>query len=421
MFSRIKKMSILILLGLFLYPIGLRAQPELSGFLQTDGYLFTADSLRFAKQINELRMQVNARHARIGLTASADIYTTSAGVQTDLWEGYIDYYGTFYDLRLGKQVVSWGTTDGINPTDNLNPFDLGRKSPFVDPAEKKLPVTMAKADLYFGGLRLTGIFVPDFHPFRLPDTSTWHMSRPDDLLKLPPNTVIQTKEAPVPPVEPDDSPENAEYALKLSGDLAGINLSVSYFHGWDDFPSFHPKVTPQSVDQSGTRYVNVQPTLKYHQVDVFGGDFATSLFGLGLRGEAAYYLTEDEDGTDPFIQNPFLHYVLGLDYTFRNGLYLNGQFVSGMFKRYGLTPTGDEDYMITSALTYDLNDYNSFEVGGMYSITDENLLLKPSYTRTLSGGVDLTLGAYIVQGETGSHFGAFRSNDQIYGQLRYNF
>ena len=421
MFTRFKQLGALILLVLFLQPAGLRAQPDLSGFLQTDRFMFTADSLRFAKQVNELRMQVNARHSRISLTASADIYTTSAGVQTDLWEGYVDYYGSFYDLRLGKQVVSWGTTDGINPTDNLNPFDLGRKSPFVDPAEKKLPVTMAKADLYFGGLRVTGIVVPDFHPFRLPDTSTWHMSRPDDLLELPPNTVLQNKGTPIPPEEPSGTPENAEYALKLSGDLAGVNLSASYFRGWDDFPSFQPRITPQSVDQSGTKYVNVQPTLAYHRVDVFGGDFATSLFGLGLRGEAAYYLTEDEDGTDPFIQDPFFHYVLGMDYTFRNGLYLNAQFVSGMFRRYGLTPTEDDDYMITSVLTYDLNDYNSFEVGGMYSITDENLLLKPSYTRTLGNAVDLTFGAYIVEGETGEHFGAFRANDQIYGQLRYNF
>src|SRR5690625_3016950 len=39
----------------------------------------------------------------------------------DLDEAYVDVYLHDADLRLGRQIVSWGTADGLNPTNVINP------------------------------------------------------------------------------------------------------------------------------------------------------------------------------------------------------------------------------------------------------------------------------------------------------------
>ncbi len=57
----------------------------------------------------------------------------------------------------------------------------------------------------------------------------------------------------------------------------------------------------------------------------------------------------------------------------------------------------------------------------MYAVEDDNYLFKPGYTRTLGNAVDLTIGAYLILGNTNHHFGAFEANDQLYAEIQYNF
>jgi hypothetical protein len=57
------------------------------------------------------------------LTDPATFYMTDAFI----WEAYLDIYGLGIDgldVRIGKQRIAWGTADKMNPTDNLNPYDL---------------------------------------------------------------------------------------------------------------------------------------------------------------------------------------------------------------------------------------------------------------------------------------------------------
>ncbi|HQI70687.1 MAG TPA: hypothetical protein PLT47_08045, partial [Bacteroidales bacterium] len=45
----------------------------------------------------------------------------------DVREAYFDIYGLFtknLDVRIGRQRIAWGTADRLNPTDNLNPYDM---------------------------------------------------------------------------------------------------------------------------------------------------------------------------------------------------------------------------------------------------------------------------------------------------------
>lgn len=408
------------ILGIF--PSQTRAQVDIYGSLESDAYVFVDDSARMAKEITNLRLKFASSADRIGFYGSIDFYHTPGQTSIDLWEGYVDLYGSFYDLRIGKQIVTWGTGDNINPTDNLNPWDLGRKTPFSEPAEKKLPVNMVNAKFYLGGFTtLNAIWVPDFHPFRLPDTSVWNMSRTLPQPTTPPNVLVTGFASPGDPIEPANTLENSEYALKFASTFAGVDFSASYFHGWENFPTLHPKMQIDSVNAQGQGFATITPMQRYHSIDVLGGDFATSIAGIGFRGELGYFMTEDTDEEDPYISDPYLFYVFGMDYTFRNGLYVNAQYSEGVYRKFGIQADQGDDRMVNLGFTYDVNDYNSMEIGSMYLIEDENYVLQPKYIRTIGNAVDLTVGAFIIGGNSAEHFGAFRSNDLVYAELEYSF
>ena len=38
-------------------------------------------------------------------------------------EAYVLWYPSWGELKVGKQIHAWGSVDGNNPTDNLNPYD----------------------------------------------------------------------------------------------------------------------------------------------------------------------------------------------------------------------------------------------------------------------------------------------------------
>ena len=40
-----------------------------------------------------------------------------------LREAYLAYYPQWGEMKIGKQIHAWGSVDGNNQTDNLNPYD----------------------------------------------------------------------------------------------------------------------------------------------------------------------------------------------------------------------------------------------------------------------------------------------------------
>jgi len=83
------------------------------------------------------------------------------------------------DIKLGRQIIVWGTSDYIRVTDVLNPLDL-REPGITDLEDLRLPLTMSRMDYYFENFNLTAIavhekrfnknpvFGSDFYPFDIP-------------------------------------------------------------------------------------------------------------------------------------------------------------------------------------------------------------------------------------------------------------
>ena len=80
-------------------------------------------------------------------------------------EAYVDVYLENTDLRVGRQVVSWGTADGINPTNYINPRQLS----FTDTGSGGKPLAILKATYYGKKADVTGVIVFDFEPQEIPE------------------------------------------------------------------------------------------------------------------------------------------------------------------------------------------------------------------------------------------------------------
>ena len=84
----------------------------------------------------------------------------------DLREFYAAYYGPFYEIRMGKQIHSWGSADENSPLDNAGAYDYYYI--FMLGTERKMATLSVTADFFFDNLKLNFVFSPLHTTNRLP-------------------------------------------------------------------------------------------------------------------------------------------------------------------------------------------------------------------------------------------------------------
>ena len=103
-----------------------------------------------------------------------------------LREAFFDVFLKNGDLRVGKQVIVWGKTDGDFIMDVVSPFDL---SEFItqDFTELREGVSAISYTHYLGRTQLQAIINPVFEPSRLPEYSDRWAVVPADFFPIPTN------------------------------------------------------------------------------------------------------------------------------------------------------------------------------------------------------------------------------------------
>jgi hypothetical protein len=326
------------------------------------------------------------------------------GVYSSLREGYGDIYLNSLDFRIGKQIIQWGRADSINPTDNLTPWNYTLL--FSDDNELRSGVLALKANYYYKSITLTGAWIPLFESNRFP---------------LPPNYQV-TEET------PSETLGNSQYAFKIDSTGGILDWSLSYFDGFDPMPDL-------SLSTSGI-------ILKYPRIRVIGGDFAATLGKFGIRGEAAYFFTEDMDGNNPEKKNPYLFYVLGVDRTLWEYLYLNLQFIQRIVVNYKNPMEIQNPYLrdvavrgavinnqldrITNAISLKIG-YKMFhetlnlELSGIYNITRRDYLIRPKVSYAFTDHLSGIVGADIYEGRENTLFGLLEDNTTFFAEIKYGF
>lgn len=285
----------------------------------------------------------------------------------DLREVYAEISTNLGDFRFGKQIYAWGAADGNNPTDNVNPYDFYYL--FLPGTDRKIGVTSLSANLYFGNLNVEAVIIPVFSPNRLP------LNEPDFPIfgdGLPDITTW-------PVVSPNRELDETEAGLRIRLPLSLMDVSASYFRGFERMFSATAFFDPASN--------LILPGLKYLKTQVFGADLVTFLGNWAIRAEGAYFITEDKVGRDPEVRNPYLQYVGQVDYQGSAGSWMVqylGTFITGL--------DGDDVSTELGFWTEEENEKDNLpaKMGMPFAAIAQNAIMA-------TGSIDLAASQYTVR------------------------
>ena len=424
----------------------------LGGAVSTDDRVSTEADPQLTFQEYRLELSADARpsdsarfHAEAwirsaGLSPSSLSSTVSlfspggiAPVSLDLREAYFELNGFIFsnvDLKVGRQRIAWGTADKLNPTDNVNALDLGDPWDFGS----HLGSDGVQLSVYEWGLQFTGVAVAQFTPAVLP-TGNWATALMGQAIEAPAGLTLGTVSTSVtlPGLTLADS---INAGLRIKGNLLGYDLSVSYLYGRQSLPVIDSEV----ITMAGLTAINVAANLVYPREHVFGADLAGSILGVGVWAEAAVFLpekitlTQDSSGagggvlqTTVLDSTPYLKYVVGGDYTFPGNVYLNAQFVHGLFQEAG---TGNLHDYFSVNLDWSLLDGKLkltpasflFEVGNWSDIPHNYAILAaPAITIHPMDNAELAIGFHWIQAASSTVFGALSGQNEVFAHARYSF
>ncbi len=169
-----------------------------------------------------------------------------------LREAYAYWGNNHWDLRAGKQIITWGVADGLRVTDLISPMDY---SEFLaqDYDDIRVPVGALRLRFLQDSWNLEAVAVPVPEYFVLPTDP----ANPWSVGQLPPE------------VKPEAKVKNMEYGTRFSCFLGGVDFSLMALRTWSKMPEL-------LVDHIG-----------YHRLTVIGGDVSVPVGNLVLRGEIA--------------------------------------------------------------------------------------------------------------------------------------
>jgi hypothetical protein len=159
-------------------------------------------------------------------------------------------------------------------------------------------------------------------------------------------------------------------------------------------------------------------------------------------GEAALFLPEKVE-MPTYLQTPdglqqqtisvaledeaYLKFVLGMDYTFESGWFVNMQFLHGFFHERGRDNLND--YVVGRIEKGFLNDELTIvPFGFALAITDWDdignnygLAGMPEISYRPADNVELILGAVILEGKGDNMFSSIKANDELYFKAKVSF
>lgn len=321
----------------------------------------------------------------------------------ELRETFAHLYLDDVDFIVGYDTISWGSTDGINPVDVINPRDLRYSL-----AGEKMPVGLARVIYTHEDTKVDAVLVPSHRTSRLPSIALPNIPAS----QFPQGIVIKGQE-PLDNQLPEMKLENVQFGVRITQQfdwLDGADASFSYYRGIATRPNF--SVTLKPVAGGAPNEFTVQPLLNYTPFHMLGVDFSVAALGTVFRGEAAYTITADADGSDAAVANHSFQAVFGSEYIFKQGPTAGLQ----MLISYNAADKdkkvvwGDGTWGVGSLLTlrYEIDNRNNIDAAWLHNYENGSGALSPSYTYTFADGVTGELAANVVYGRESSPLGMLK-------------
>jgi hypothetical protein len=216
--------------------------------------------------------------------------------RVNLREAYIKLNGQKWDVTAGQTIIKWGRTDFSNPTSKLNPQNYISRSP--DPEDMDLGNLLMEAKWYpASAVSFEAVAVPYYRssallidPIPLPS-----------YVKINQITTLLTAK------------EMFSYGLKAQMHLTDIDMSLSWFDGFDPMPGV--ALISFNLDMTGPIPVpTAELAMTPYKLRNLGFDFETTTGSIGIRGEAAWSLPYKSYKTNEYVPIAEIKYVAGIDW-----------------------------------------------------------------------------------------------------------
>jgi hypothetical protein len=409
-----KALHILIMAGLVSSGQGLNAQTlDFSGFIDSYHAVRLRPPNDFMSSRSRLRAELKANQGNSWLFASLNAnhnYLLPSRTCIELREAYFDYTAKNWDLRIGRQIIIWGVSDGLRITDLISPLDL---TEFLarDYDDIRIPVDAVKWRYMDNVIKLELVFIPIFQTYIIPDDpdNPWAITYPSD----GPEIIV------APAIRPEKSLKNSEIGGRLSFYLPGFDLSVSGLYTWNKLPVYERNFTPDH-----DTLVLVPNHFRYSMV---GLDFSRPQGSFVIRGEGAMYSAEPLstdllNQTNPVLKKTTISYLVGLDWYPGSNWTLTGQFSQKLILLWEDQLEDPKNTKIaTLGITRKLfRSTLSASAFGYIDLTNKGMFARTSLDYSLSDQIHLIAGVDIFHGDAGI-FGAYKNNSEFFIKAKYNF
>jgi len=431
---------------------------KISGELSTDDRFLLKNKNDWAWNENRLTLKLDKKITdnskfysevwlrNIGLpnpTTSADLYNKGIvdPYNLEIREAYIQMFGFLtknIDLKIGRQRIVWGTADKLNPTDNLNPYDM---EDILDFGRHRASDAINMNYYLNNDFSLQGVYIPFFQPANLPVGIFANALNPT--MVLPQGMTLK---------EFSDNLQMPEYNLKESstagfkfkGSAKGVDFSLSYIWGRDGLP-FATRNTFIPVDTLGG--ININSQLSFFRTHIIGADLSTSIAGIGFWAEAAAFIPEKDvimtndlsalyplspvpvtiDTTILDKKEPYIKFIAGGDYNFSDGSYLNFQYMHGFIHEKGNDVLNDYFF-----IRYEKKFFNEkliiAPIGGAFIVADWNkiednyaIAYMPQVSYKATDDIEITLSTAIFEGKGDNLFANLKDYNMFMFKMKYSF
>lgn len=417
--------------GLLLFSSQLFSQTSLdiSGNLHSELGVFTKDWKSFSTAYNWLRFDVNAHrnsaqlHTRVefwynGLKSIHGLDDNPFGTPLREFQIYVPIGPV--DIRVGKQLILWGTTDELNPTDVINPENYYKFALPVK-AERKIPTFSAKIDWYNALGTFTGVFVPFFTPDHLPPSGDpWEVPLLAKLQNIQSDIYARLQS-----VNNNWRTEHPQFAVNYSNYIGSTDFSVSYYNGVWSTPSFRFIPGNFFLDPG-----EVVP--EYLEFQMAGADFQTAFGAYTFRGEFAYYTekffqSEIQVGGVPvplgLDKKPQIYGIIGMDRFLFQTWYLNLQFGADHIFEYSNNILRNRTWYLGSVTLRKTMFREKLQIEGAIfgNFVNQDYFTRLTVMYKIQDALHISILGNLIGSEAQEFIGQYKAHDQVSLRVEYYF
>lgn len=335
---------------------------------------------------------------RVGIDDSAE----ADGYSGRLREGYIEAGSGAWVWRVGRQILAWGRSDRLNPTDNLSPRDLTLLVP--EDEDQRLGINAIQVRRMFDDSLMVTAVLADFEANRMPAATL-----PRSLLKR-------------------GVPDAIEAALKLDHGGNSLDWSISWFDGYERAPRYQTGISAAPMFVSA-----------YERKRAVGADFAWAAQAWTLRGELAHERLELECSGCRNTQRKVSRVVLGADRYIGESANLNVQ-IFGVLRDYKAPGSGEirqlldlatdrlnsefgaREWGVTARVSeMFFNERLKLDMSAIVDLSGNSYVIRPRASYSLTDTLKLMTGLDYFHGSQQSYFGVRKKNSLLFAQLSLIF